>query len=573
MRNLSFEQRVFLGFGMIVVLLGVVVADAYRLFFSLLHTNQLLAHSREVRAELTTVLSAVEEAETGQRGYLLTDNALYLQPYVAAQSSVTPHLERLSQLTVDNAEQQQQIPLLTRLVRSKLGELHQTILLYDRNQREAARKIVLSDRGRQQMEAIRQIIARMRATENRLLEQRTRAVSVSVERTLQALTVLVVLIALFCLLAFFFTHRSLRQRRLANEALRASEARYRRLLETSYEGIWTLDAAGRTDFLNSRGTQILDFPLEEIIGLSAQSLIVPEDLPRWQAMLETQKHGGGGEGEFQLMRRDGNIIFVQVSCSPIRSAEGVHQGLLCMFSEITDRKRAEAERTELIRRMVTVQEEERRRISRELHDEMGQYLTALILGLDAVEAEILESSPIHVQIRRLQQFSRQVGQDVHRIAWELRPTALDDLGLEAALQNYVEEWSERVEIVADFHCIRPDRRRLPPEIETTLYRAAQEALNNVAKHAHAERVSLILECQADYINLIVEDNGVGIAEQTPDALGRRHPSMGLVGIQERVGMVGGVFTLESTSGQGTTLFLRIPLTAHAEKSDEESRDE
>ena len=430
---MSFAQRIFAGFGLIIALLLIVVVSAYDLFFSLLHTNALIAHSQEVRAELSGLLSAVEEAETGQRGYLLTGEKRYLQPYSQAQQSVEPHLLRLARLTADNVEQRREMPVLRQRTQSKLNELRQTLAFYDQRRFGDALRTVRSDEGRKQMEAIRQIIGRMRATENRLLLQRTQAVRSSAGRTLFALTVLVGLIC-------------------------------------------------------------------ALLGMT-----------------------------LQLIRR---YLWER------RQSDAVH------------------------RRMVTVQEDERRRISRELHDEMGQYLTALMLGLNAVGSAIEENTPLHTQILQLQHFSRQVGQDIHRIAWELRPTALDDMGLEVALRNLLEEWSERAEVATDYHGSGKATERLPAEIETTLYRSVQEALTNIAKHAQAERVSVILERQEDHVRLIVEDDGVGIERDTlPPPKSRQ--TLGLIGMKERIAMVGGSFTLESTPGQGTTLFLRIPLTREA----------
>jgi signal transduction histidine kinase len=144
---------------------------------------------------------------------------------------------------------------------------------------------------------------------------------------------------------------------------------------------------------------------------------------------------------------------------------------------------------------------------------------------------------------------------VDQLVWELRPTALDDLGLRAALTNYVQDWSERVNISAELHTSGLLDDRLPSEVETTLYRIAQEALNNVAKHARARTVEIILERRADHVLLIIEDDGVGF--ETTEAPGSRQ-GFGLLGMQERAALVGATLQIESTGG-GTTILLRMAM--------------
>jgi signal transduction histidine kinase len=146
----------------------------------------------------------------------------------------------------------------------------------------------------------------------------------------------------------------------------------------------------------------------------------------------------------------------------------------------------------------------------------------------------------------------------HRLAWELRPPALGDLGLEMALQRYTVEWSEVSVIPVDFHTHGFDEQRLAPELETVLYRVTQEALTNIARHAQARQVSLLLECRADLVSLIIEDDGRGFDPQA--AIEHRSASdrLGLLGMEERVKLAGGTVTIESSPGTGTTVYVRLP---------------
>lgn len=215
--------------------------------------------------------------------------------------------------------------------------------------------------------------------------------------------------------------------------------------------------------------------------------------------------------------------------------------------------------TQLLRRLVTAQEDERRRVSRELHDQMGQHVTALLLGLDRLAVETCLQASCQRDLQRLQQVCRDLGAQIHRVAWELRPTVLDDLGLVAAIRAYLEEWSSRFGIGVEVQTPGMDGDRLSPDAEIALYRVVQEALTNVARHARATRVCLVLERQAGEVVLVVEDNGVGFR---PGKLRSSGPEggLGLLGMRERVLLVGGELQIESAHGRGTALFARVPAT-------------
>jgi len=226
-------------------------------------------------------------------------------------------------------------------------------------------------------------------------------------------------------------------------------------------------------------------------------------------------------------------------------------------TEIIKHKESETARLELLRRLVSAQEEERCRISRELHDQTGQHLTALLLGLKTLNNSTGNgSSSLHKSLFQLQKLTERLVDEAHHLAWELRPAALDDLGLETAISNYVEKWSERHSIPLDFHSGLANLR-LPPPVETAVFRIVQEALTNVLKHAQATRVSVMLEYRYDELLVIVEDNGRGFQLDVPLTV-KAPGGLGLVGIRERVALVGGKLNIESEPGSGATLAIRIP---------------
>lgn len=225
--------------------------------------------------------------------------------------------------------------------------------------------------------------------------------------------------------------------------------------------------------------------------------------------------------------------------------------------EILERTRTEESRQALLRKLVNAQEEERRRISRELHDEAGQHLTALTLGLKSLQSSLPAGSAGMQTLKTLQGITQSLGKEIHDLALELRPTALDDLGLLRTVSNYLDEWSSRSGIEVDFHSSGM-RDRLPSPIETTIFRIVREALNNVLKHASAKHVSLIIERRSDHAVTIIEDDGVGFrVDPVKSAEGAAR--LGLLGMRERAALVGGEVRIESGAKGGTTVFVRIPL--------------
>jgi len=204
-----------------------------------------------------------------------------------------------------------------------------------------------------------------------------------------------------------------------------------------------------------------------------------------------------------------------------------------------------------LRRVVTGQELERRRLARELHDETGQALTSILLGLKGVE-EAKDDAALVAAAKTLRELVVATLRDVRRLAVELRPKALDDFGLVPALERLAQTFSEGTGIEVQLESQLGDER-LAEEIETTLYRLVQEALTNVVKHAHARTVSILLVRRNDRVTAIIEDDGRGF-----DPSQAREDGLGLVGMRERVGLVGGKLTVEASEGAGTTIAVEVP---------------
>ncbi|MBM4050849.1 MAG: HAMP domain-containing protein, partial [Planctomycetes bacterium] len=219
--------------------------------------------------------------------------------------------------------------------------------------------------------------------------------------------------------------------------------------------------------------------------------------------------------------------------------------------EVQAKERA---RVALLDRIVQAQEEERKRISHELHDQFGQSLTAIILAL---QTSCPQSKTCQQPCRTIETKIRELVDEVHRMSWGLRPSILDDYGLDSALKRYVEEVATHSGLEIDYqYSCPPGLPRLPGRVEVTLFRVAQEALTNVVRHAQATRASVVVLRQHSHVTLLIEDNGKGFDPVA--AQGGSHEPLGLIGMRERTALLGGTCTVESAPGSGTTIRVGIP---------------
>ena len=228
-----------------------------------------------------------------------------------------------------------------------------------------------------------------------------------------------------------------------------------------------------------------------------------------------------------------------------------------LWNDLSEKERV---RGQLLDKVISAQEEERQRVARELHDEMGQSLTSLLVGLKMVE----ESSSLdqaRTQTHELKLVAGNVLDDVRALARELRPSVLDDMGLVTALERYTREYAQRFNLAVDFQVVGLDGARLSAQYEIALYRIVQEALTNIAKYASAKNVSVLLEHRSDSVVAIVEDDGRGFEVERFLREHRDGQHLGLLGMKERAELLGGKWMIESKIGEGTTVFAQVPVSS------------
>jgi PAS domain S-box-containing protein len=359
-----------------------------------------------------------------------------------------------------------------------------------------------------------------------------------------------------------------------SEKLRESEVRYRTLFEQSPDGILLIDDAGRIVMANRHLEDLLGYGRGELPGRSIETL-VPERLRQAHVMHRRSyqaaplvRQVGAGMDLF-AQRKDGTEFPVEIGLSPLRTSAG--NLVIGIVRDVTERKRAEEKIAAFMKRMralskriVAVQEEERRALAHELHDEIGQSLTAVKIHLQALELAC-EGCEISFSTENLHEALLAVTrtlEQVRSLSLDLRPMQLDDLGLSVALRALLTRDAAAAGWNAHFEeDSRPGQPgRLAPGLELACYRVAQEALTNIMRHAEATEVWMTLQHSDRALQLTVRDNGSGFdvasARSTTDK-----PHLGLLGMEERVGNAAGRLEIRATPGKGTEVRAIFPIAA------------
>jgi signal transduction histidine kinase len=257
------------------------------------------------------------------------------------------------------------------------------------------------------------------------------------------------------------------------------------------------------------------------------------------------------------------LTFASLWCLPIAALLTERDRLLGDLSLANAQLKTESEtKSHLViglrRHLSFAEERERLRLSYELHDQAGQGLIAAILELNEIDPLI--HGPARERLHLVRKKMEELGKTLHRIAWELRPPAIDELGLRKALASYIADWGERCGTEVDFHCDDPNLDEVPSEIGTTVYRIVQEGLTNILKHAHGPSdVSVVIRRVGVTLQITIEDNGCGFDVSAMAAKPGGYSGLGLDGMRGRLILIGGTLEVESAVGAGTTIFARIAL--------------
>ncbi|MCH1624336.1 PAS domain-containing sensor histidine kinase [Ferdinandcohnia quinoae] len=306
------------------------------------------------------------------------------------------------------------------------------------------------------------------------------------------------------------------------------------------------DQKGKIQYVNKRFCQISKYSKEELIGEDHR--IINSGHHSKEFMRKLWKTIGTGQvwhGEIKNKAKDGSYYWVNTTIVPFLDDNGKPYQYLAIRDEVTKLKEVQEELKIMMNRVIGIQEEERKRISRELHDGIGQSMFALLIQLDQLINEKQDE-----KLEELRQNVSFMMEDIRVLAWELRPSVLDDLGVVPAIRKYVENYSQHYGIHVDLECTL--RTRLDIQKETTIYRVIQEALTNIGKYANvSEAVVTIHELDA-MVEVVVKDEGQGFIRES------KGNGVGLFSMEERARNVGGTFEIQSELGRGTEVRFTVP---------------
>ena len=309
----------------------------------------------------------------------------------------------------------------------------------------------------------------------------------------------------------------------------------------------------------------LGYLTEELLGMKMDNIVPASEREKMIRHIQKVVEKGSDSIETMFLSKKGKIIHVEINANAMYDSQDNFIQARAFVRDITERKKAEAAEKRgknlqsLSLQIISVQEEERRRISRELHDDAGQALTAMKINLEMLEKEIPESSTnIRKRLTETKQLLTHTLKEVRSLSFELRPSLLDHFGILSAIRGYSKNFSERTNINVEVRG-KNITGRFPPEIEILFYRCVQEALTNVAKHSEAKSVTIDIVQYESKLCMKIKDSGNGFDVNRHFEKNVNGSSLGLFGMRERVALLGGKLKIHSEKNKGTELEILAPL--------------
>ncbi len=355
--------------------------------------------------------------------------------------------------------------------------------------------------------------------------------------------------------------RLYQQERETTEQLRSSEERYRGLFENAHDAIWLHDLENNIIAANDACVQLTGYTLDELYNLGATKLISEDSLGIAKGLEERllSLEDVGSRGEIKLVKRDGSEAIIELASS-VMFSDNLPTAVQHIARDVTEEKRMQENLQFFVQQVTRAQEEERKRIAQELHDDTVQALVVHSREIESLSSRVSQLSPNDIQpyLDYLYEQADTIINGVRRLSQDLRPATLDRLGLLPAVEWIADRTEEYSGIDINVEFIG-EERRLPDEVELVLFRITQEALRNVWKHAEATSAGVTVEFEEKAIRITVKDNGKGFEPPSSVADLPRYGMLGLVGMQERVRLLNGSLAFTSKLDEGTTVIAELPV--------------
>lgn len=557
--TLSLRGVAWAAFGLAVVLLVGSSIFLLRATHALFDSEALVAHTREVQAVIGDLSSKLFQVTNSRRGFVLTGDQSFLNESRSVAAIVPQDFDRLRQLTSDRPDRQQELAEIERDIAEQLAIVNSSLEAGRAGPQDRNREIQLTRQSAATAVRIQTQLGTMRDEENQLLAERQLTSRRNYSHTLRLIfasfiIALMLLVAEMFLLSYEFTRHS-----QTRYAARQSQEIVNAFFSSSTVGFGILDSQFRYTRVNNVLPQMAGMKTEDMLGKSvsesfgqqgAESEIV------LRQVLQTGKPVLDREVSAELPGTAGELRHLLVNYFPIRETGGAVTQIGVTVVDVTARRNAEEALRKLSGRLLGIQDQERRRIARELHDSLGQYLAGMKIAIDMLCARSLQHDPLLAECADILQ---KAIAETRTLSHLLHPPLLDEAGFASAASWFVAGFSQRSGIPVSLD-MPPDLPRLPEAVEIALFRVLQESLTNVHRHSHARSAEISVEADAEQVTIEVRDHGRGMPvdvirqiENEGSRLG-----VGLAGMRERIHELGGSFEVGSNK-DGTVIRASIPL--------------
>lgn len=551
-------------FGIAVVLLVGSSIFLLRATNTLFAGQALVAHTHEVETVLEDLSSKLFQVTNSRRGFIITGDESFLDDYHSAVAGIPKDVEQLRRLTADSRTRGEEIDSLQAAIDEQLNLISSSLVAGLRGTSSGEKEIDITRQSAVVGNRVRGLLQRMRAEEDELLIQRQDTSKNDYQHTLRLILASFV-IALMLLIAemFLLSYEFTRHRR-TEYAARQSQEIINGFFSSSTVGFGILDWQFRYTRVNDVLPRMTGLRPEDLLGKSVSETFGERGI-RTETLLQQVLQAGhpvlDREVSAELPGKPGDIRHWLVNYFPIREGEGSYTQIGITAVDVTARRNAEEALRKLSGRLLGIQDQERRRIARELHDSLGQYLAGLKIAIEMLSARWGKTDPLLTECADI--LDKAIT-ETRTLSHLLHPPLLDEAGFASAASWFVAGFSQRSGIPVKLD-MPPDLQRLPDAVEIALFRILQESLTNVHRHSRAQSAEISLEVDAEQVSLEIRDHGRGMPIHIVEQIAGEGSKLGvgLAGMRERIHELGGNFEVTSNES-GTTVRAIIPLGAHDE---------
>lgn len=541
----SVIRRTLLLFAFLIAVLLANAFFSYRAVTQLVESEKWLAHTYTVLSAIDALEFRLQDSQTSADDYVITGNPQNAAAFDNYISEADAKLALLQELTKDNSLQQK----LIAECQPKVDQLKTSLT----NAVEARKRgdAVQPPTG-ENLQSVMEVVGRMKNHEANLLTSRSTQANLHLRTARVGLLVgSLATLSLIVLVAWLIVIGE-RQRTSAEE----SRLELAAIVDSSEDAILSKTLDGTLLSWNRGAEQLYGYKAEEVVGRSLFDILPEDRREEMHRILQTLSEGHNVEHlETVRRKKDGTLVDVDITVSPLKDEKGRIIGASAIARDVTERKRMVASLRELSARILNAQDEERRRIARELHDSTVQKLALLSINLSNIERGG-DPEKVKKTAETSRELASQCAQELRSISYLLHPPMLEELGLASALKIYAEGFSQRSGVSLDIE-VQPDFDRLPHEMEIALFRVAQESLSNVLRHSNSQTAKIKLSRNTG-VELAIVDEGKGFAKgKKSEVTGDILMGVGILGMRERMKQLGG--TLDITSGPtGTSVTAHLP---------------